>query len=84
MAREACFARVRRGKVSPMTTHAKGPQVMAKEAMNMQAATIMTMPELVYSVGGRAVPTAAKMSSQVACQRAPAIMGVRRPTRSMM
>lgn len=25
VAREACFARVRSGKVSPMTTHANGP-----------------------------------------------------------
>jgi hypothetical protein len=46
VAREACFALVRRGKISPMTTQANGPQVIAKDAMNMQAATIITMPEL--------------------------------------
>ena len=39
---DACFALVRSGNVSPMTTQAKGPQVIAKEAMNMHAATIMT------------------------------------------
>jgi hypothetical protein len=58
-------------KLSPMTTQAKGPQVMAKEAMNMQAATIMTIPELSYSVGGRAMATEAKISSHADCQRAP-------------
>jgi len=58
-------------KLSPMTTQAKGPQVMAKEAMNMQAATIITIPELSYSVGGRAIATEAKMSSHADCQRAP-------------
>lgn len=71
VARDACFALVRRGKISPMTTHAKGPQVIAKEAMNMQAATIITMPELSYSVGGRAMATAAKISNHADCQKAP-------------
>jgi len=90
VARDACFALVRRGlqieqsvatllrwtwrvsyKLSPMTTQAKGPQVIAKDAMNMQAATIMTMPELSYSVGGLAMATEAKISSHADCQRAP-------------
>ena len=66
-----------------MTTHAKGPQVMAKEAMNMQAATIMTMPELGYSVGGRAMATEAKISNHADCQNAPTIKGRRRPTLSI-
>lgn len=46
VASDACLALVLRGKVSPMTTHAIGPHVMAKDAMNMQAETIITMPEL--------------------------------------
>jgi hypothetical protein len=58
-------------KLSPMTTQAKGPQVMANEAMNMQAATIMTIPELSYSVGGRAMATEAKISSHADCHIAP-------------
>merc|ERR1712137_171445 len=78
VAREPCFARVRRGNVSPMTTHANGPQVIAKEAMNMQADTIMTTPELPYCVGGRATPTDANIRSQADCQRAPTISGTRR------
>jgi len=56
---------------------------MAKEAMNMQAATIMTMPELSYSVGGRAMATDAKISSHADCQKAPTINGTRRPTLSI-
>jgi hypothetical protein len=70
-------------KLSPMTTQAKGPQVMAKDAMNMQAATIMTMPELSYSAGGRAIATAAKIRSHIDCHRPPAIKGIRRPSLSM-
>ena len=54
-----------------LTTHAPGPQVEAKLAMNMQAATIMTIPEDSYSVGGRATPIDAKIKSQMACQSAP-------------
>lgn len=84
VATEACLALVRSGKVSPITAQANGPQVIAKEAMNMQAATIMTMPELSYSIGGRAVATLAKISSQVACQIAPTIKGIRRPNFSIM
>lgn len=44
VASEACLARVRRGKVSPMTTQAIGPHVPAKLAMNKQVATISIMP----------------------------------------
>jgi hypothetical protein len=77
-------ARVRRGNVSPMTTQMKGPQVDAKDAMNMQAHTIMTMPEDVYSVGGRTMPMTAKMSNQAACQRPPKTRGMRRPKRSII
>jgi hypothetical protein len=75
----------RRGsyKLSPMTTQAKGPQVIANEAMNMQAATIMTIPELSYSAGGRAIATAAKIRSHIDCHRPPAIKGIRRPSLSM-
>jgi hypothetical protein len=54
-----------------MTTQAKGPQVIAKEAMNMQAATIITIPEFSYSAGGRAIATEAKISSHIDCQRPP-------------
>lgn len=67
-----------------MTTHANGPHVIAKDAMNMHADTIMTMPELVFSVGGFAVPTEANMRSQQACQIAPMVIGMRRPTLSTM
>jgi hypothetical protein len=70
-------------KLSPMTTQANGPQVMAKDAMNMQAATIMTMPELSYSAGGRAIATAAKIRSHIDCHRPPVINGIRRPSLSM-
>merc|ERR1711939_1164899 len=84
VATEACLALVRSGYVSPMTAQANGPQVMAKEAMNIQAATIMTIPELSFSVGGLAVATLAKMRSQVACQAAPMMSGIRRPNFSIM
>lgn len=50
-----------------MTTQAPGPQVLANEAMNIHAATIITMPELSYSVGGLATPIDAKIKSQTAC-----------------
>ena len=70
-------------KLSPITTQANGPQVMAKEAMNMQAATIITIPELSYSVGGRAMATAANINSHIDCQSAPANSGMRRPSLSM-
>lgn len=50
-----------------MTTQAPGPQVLANEAMNMHAATIITMPLESYSVGGLATPIDAKIRSQTAC-----------------
>jgi hypothetical protein len=83
VARDACFARVRSGNVSPITTQTNGPHVAAKLAMNMQAATIITIPETSFSVGGRTVPMMAKMRSQTACQRPPMTSGTRRPIRSM-
>jgi hypothetical protein len=83
VAREACFARVRRGKVSPMTTQTKGPHVQAKDAMNMHALTIMMIPEDGYSVGGLTIPMIAKMSSHVACHRPPMTSGRRRPSLSI-
>lgn len=78
----ACLALVLSGKVSPMTTQANGPQVMANDAMKKHAETIIRVPATGFSVGGRAMPTEAKMSSQVACQQAPTIKGMRRPKRS--
>jgi hypothetical protein len=49
----------------------------------MHAATIMTVPEDGYSVGGRTIPMIAKMRSHVACQRPPMMSGTRRPSLSM-
>jgi hypothetical protein len=79
VASEACFARVLRAKLSPMTTHAMGPHVPAKDAMNMHAATIMTTPAVELFSGSIDTPTAAKMHSQAVCQRAPRKSGHRRP-----
>lgn len=62
-----------------MTTQAMGPHVLAKEAMNMHAATIMTMPTVSLPSGFFAVPMEAKMHIQAACQSAPMKRGQRRP-----
>jgi hypothetical protein len=65
-----------------MTTQAMGPQVPAKDAMNMQAATIMTMPAVELLSTSMAVPMEAKTTSQADCHKAPMTRGQRRPKRS--
>lgn len=62
-----------------MTTQAIGPQVPAKDAINMHAETIMTMPTVWLVLGSIAVPTEAKISSHADCHRAPMNRGQRRP-----
>lgn len=52
---------------------------MANEAINMQAATIITVPDTGLSSGGSAMPIAAKIKSQIACHMAPYRSGKRRP-----
>jgi hypothetical protein len=79
VASAACLARVRRGKTSPTTTQPRGPQLTAKEAINMQADTIITIPLELLSSGSMAVPTDANMRSQAVCHKPPIMRGQRRP-----
>lgn len=68
------------GKISPMTTHAAGPQLVAKKKIykHTNATSTMSLPP------GLVTPTPATMNSHMSMPMAPQMSMVRRPSFSMI
>lgn len=85
------LARVVRGKISPVTTHARGPQVLAKKKMKMQTkATAVCCPAIFLTKMSPfsrwpvdKVPQTATMSCETHMPMAPVRRRGRRPHLSM-